>query len=552
MKINIDNRYAALSSTEEDADLESQEYGSAGHGVGIIGVGGQLALLKKCDNLAEGLRRIILLEQDSGINYSPSDAPAGFSAKLQHERQYADADAVGSDGLEKKLPPRLGDFTFSFPSPLTERTKATRGVATTRTRTIAAAQKAAASLLEPPTTSHNVRCIVGDGNKAVVLSPPSSSASFTSHSPLVLSHGEESAEQKFFFWSLAEEEDIDRLYLLNKANSLGQTSSASSRAMLSNRPATVPSPPAQTAPLRSCIPLSPKLIPVLAKGRVPTTPRRPCCKQPPLPKFIPPTTARKLATQGRDIPVCLLPSSIETPASPLVSIDDPARMEKTREKRKGEGKESWYDGLSSSAERNNDTGVVERRREESWLKQELLRMWKESGDDSSSSTVTTPTASIGSERRRPELTKMSSVFSTMTGGEDDAKVVDAGWLEYIMIPPPIDYENGQGAVGKGNEKFEVPVITSVVAPAGFEDEDKGTKRVSGSDVFADGERKEEGEEEEGLLVELLDEREMEIGIENIAGGREGGGLADDLDLASEMEMGESWGWDVINRVEAYD
>lgn len=510
--------------------------------MGIIGVGG--------DNLYEGLGRIIMLEQDSGINYSPGDAPADFSTKMQQERKYADPDTTGYDGWKEKLPPRLSDFTFSFPSTLTETNTTTRRIATTRTRTTAAA----ASLLDPPITSHNNRCIVGDGNKAVVLSPPSASASFTSHSPLVLFRGEESAEQKLFSSSRAGEEDISLRYMLNRANSLSQTPS---RAMLSSRPA-VPSPPAQVAPLRPSIPLSSKLIPKLIKGRIPVTPPRPFYNPLPLPKFVPPAAARKLAMQGRGIPVCLSASSIDTTAPPLLSIEDPARMEKTKEKRKREENESGYYGLSSSAAiGGNDGGVLKKKmmvsRWGSWLEQELPRMWKVSGDDSSSSsssTITTPTALIGSERRRPGMMKMSRDFSTMTGGgsEDNAKVVDAEWLEYIMIPPRIEFGQGQGAVGNGNVKFEVAVIASVVAPAGFDDEDKGARKVTGSDIFADEERKEI--EEEGWLVKLFGEREIEI--ENIAGGREGGGLGDELELASEMEMGESWGWDAISRVEAYD
>lgn len=557
-KTNIDNRYAALSSTEEDADFESQKYGSAGYGVGIR-VGGELALrrLKNCDNLDEGLGRIILLEQDSGNNYSPGDAPAGISTKARQERQYADADAAGSDGWKKKILPRLSDFIFSFPSPLTDTTrKTTRGVATTRTRTRTIA--AAASLLDPPAISYSNRCIVGDGNNAVVLSPPSSRASFTCHSH-VLFRGEESAEQKLFPSSLVGEKDISRRYLSNMAISLSQTSSASSRAILSSRPAAVP-PPAQEAPLRPCIPLSSKLIPILAKGRIPVTPPRPCYNQLPLPKFIPQVVARKLATQGQRIPVCLPASIIDITAPSLFSIDVPARMDKAREKRKGEAKElGRYYRRSSSAVKRNYARIVKKKmkmmRGGSWLEQELLRMWKESGDSSSSSsspsTITTPTALIGSERRRPGMLKISRVFSTMTGGgvggEDDARVVDAGWIEYVMISPPINYEKGQRAVGNCNEKFEVPVITSIVTPARFEDEDNGTKKVTGNDNFAGGKGKEG--EVEGLLIDLFGEREIEI--ENIAGGREGGGLGNDLELASEMEMGESWGWDVISRVEAY-
>lgn len=537
--------------------------------MGIIGVGGELALrrLKKRGNLDEGFGRIILLEQDSGINHSPCDAPAGFWTKMRQDRQYADADAAGSDGWKKKLPPRLTEFTFSVPSPLTETTKKTTGgMTTTRTRTIAAAaREAAASLLDPPTKDYNNRCILGDRNKAVVLSPPSSKASFTSHSPHVLFRGEESAERKLSFPSLAGEEDLSRRYLLNKAHNPRRTSSVSSRATLFSRPAAVPSPPAQKLPLRPCIPLSSKPISILATERVSVTPPRPCCNPLPLPKFIPPAAARKLATQGRRIPVFLHASSIDTTAPPLSSIDDSARMDKAREKMKGEEKGSGgYYGLSSSAVRRKDGRVVKKKmmmmtgRRRSWLEEELLRMWKESGDDSSPSsspsstsfTITAPTTLIRSKRKRPGMLKKSRVFSTMIGGgcgcgcgseEDDSKVVDAGWLEYIMISPPIDFGPGQGG-GDGNEKFEVPVITSDVALARFEDEDEGTKRETGNDILAEGEGKEE--EGEGLLVELF---------ENIAGGQEGGGFGDDLGLlASEMEMGECWGWDVISRVEAYD
>lgn len=333
--------------------------------MGIIGVGGELALqrLKKRGNLDEGFGRIILLEQDSGINHSPGDAPAGFSTKMRHDRQYADADAAGSDGWKKKLPPRLTDFTFSVPSPLTEiKKKTTRGMATTRTRTIAAAaaaREAAASLLDPPIISYNNRCIVGNGDKAVVLSP-SSKASFTSHSPHVFFRGEESAELKFSSSFLAGEEDLSRRYLLNKANNPSQTSSASSMAMLSSRPAAVPSPPAQEVPLWPCIPLSSKPISILATGRVSVTSPRPCDNPLPLPKFILPAAARKLATQGRRMPVCLhTSSSIDPSASPIFPIDGSARMDKAREKRKGEGKGSGgYYGLSSSALRRDRKSVV--------------------------------------------------------------------------------------------------------------------------------------------------------------------------------------------------
>lgn len=575
-KSNIDNRYAALSSTEEDADFESQEYGSAGYGVGIIGVG-ELALrrLKKCGNLDEGFGRIILLEQGSGINHSPGDAPAGFSNIMRQDRQYADADAAGSDGWKKNLPPRLTYFTFSVPSPLTEITKMPiRGMAKTRTRTIAAAatveaaREAATSLLDLPTISYNNRCIVGDGNKAVVLSPPSFNSAFASHSPHFLVRGEESAEPKLSSSSLAGEEDLSRRrYLLNKAGNPSQTSSASSMAMLSSRPATVPSPPAQEVSLRPCIPLSSKPISILATGHpVSITTPRPCYNPLPLPKFIPSAAARKVATQGRRIPVCLHGRSIDTTSSPLLSIDDPA---KAREKRKGEEMVSGggYE-LSSSTLRRKDARAVRKKkmvmkeRRGSWLVEELLRMWKESGDDSSPlpfppSTVTAPTTLVRSERKRPELLKKSRGFSTITvggcdydGWEDDAKVVDAGWLEYVIISAPIDFGQGQGGMSKGNEKVEVPIITSaVVGLARFEDEDEGPTRVGGNDILEDGDgnekEKEEEEEGEGLLVELF---------ENIVGGQEGGGgLGDDLELvASEMEMGESWGWDVISRVEAYD
>ena len=561
--------------------------------MGIIGVAGELALrrLKKRGNLDEGLGRIILLEQDSGINHRPGDAPAGFSTKMRQDRQYADADAdaAGSDGWKKKLPPRLTDFTFSVPSPWTETTakKTTRGMATTRARTIAAAWEAAASLLDPPTISYNNGCIVGDGNKAVVLSPPSSKAPFTSHSPHVLFRGEESAEEKLSSSSLAAEEDLSRRYLWNKANTSSRTSSASSRAMLSSRPAAVPSPPAQEVPLLPSIPLSSKPISILATGRVSITPPpRPCYSPLPLPKLSPPAAARKLATKGRRIPVCLHASSIDITAPPLFSIDDPARIDKARERRKGEEIGSGGNhGLSSSAARRKDARAVKKKmmmmmgRRGSWLEEELLRMWKESGDDSSSSspspspctssTISAPTALIRSERKRPGMLKKSRVFSTKTGGgcgcggeeEDDAKVVDAGWLEYIMISPPIDFGQGQGKVGKGSEKFlEVDVITSVVGLARFEHEDEEeTKRENGNYIWvADSgegevkgmgkgkEEEEEDEGEEGLLVESF---------ENIAGRQEGGGLGDDSELVAsemEMEMGESWGWDVISRVEAYD
>lgn len=520
--------------------------------MGIIGVGGELALrrLKKCDNLDERLGRITLLEQDSGINYSPSDSPADFLTKLQQEQQHSDADAAGYNGW-KKLPPGVSDFTFSFPSTLTETYTTARGMATTRSRTIAAAS----SLLDPRSISHNNGCIVGDGNKAVVLSPPSASASFTSHSPHVLFRGEESAEQNLFPSSLAGEADMSLRYLLEKANSLSQASLASSRVMLSSRPA-FPSRPAQVAPLRPCTLLSSKHIPILTKGRIPDTPTRLCYNSLPLQKFILPAAARKLRTRGRGISVSLPAGSIDTTAPPFGSIDDPARMEQTKEKREVEEKESGYYGLPLSPSRRNDAGVLKNKKLAmtggSWPEQELLRMWKDSGEDSSSSsTITTPTALIGSERRRPGTMKKSRAFSTMArggGGEDDAKVVDADWLEYIMIPPRINFGQGQGAVRNGNEKFDVPVITSIVAPTGFEDEDKGAKRVTGNDIFADGDRN--GEEEKDLLVELFGERETEI--ENLSGGREGRGLGDDLGLASKMEMGESWGWDIISRVEAYD
>lgn len=508
--------------------------------MGIIGVGGELALrrLKKYDNLDEGLGRITLLEQDSGINYSPGDAPADFLTKLQQEQRYPDADAAGYNGW-KNLPPGASDFTFSFPSTLTETYTTARGMATTRSRTIAAAS----SLLDPPIISHNNGFIVGDGNKAIVLSPPSASAPFTSHS----------AEQNLFSSSLAGEADISLRYLLEKANSLSQASLASSRAMLSSRPA-FPSLPAKVPPLRPCTLLSSKHIPILTKGRIPVTQIRLCYNPLPLPKFILPAAARKLRTRGRGIPVSLPAGSKDTTAPPFGSIDDPARIEKTKEKRKGEEKESGYYGLSLSVVTRNDARGLKNKRMVmtggSSPERELLRMWKDSGEDSSSSssTITTPTASIGSERRRQGMMRKSRVFSTGGGGEDDAKVVDAEWLEYTMISPRINFGQGQGAVGNGNEKFDVPVINSIFAPAEFEDEDKGAKRVTGNDIFADGDRK--GEEEKGLLVELLGEREIEI--ENISGGREGGGLGDDLGLASKMEMGESWGWDIISRVEAYD
>lgn len=571
-KTNIDNRYAALSSTEEDADFESQEYGSAGYGVDIIGVGGELALrrLKKRGNLDEGFGRIILLEQGSGINHSPGDAPAGFSTGMRQDRQYKDADAAGSDRWKKMLPPSLADFTFSVPSLLTEITKKPkRGMATTSTRTIAAAatveaaQEAATSLLDPPTIPYNNRCIVGDGNKALVWSPPSSNAAFSPHSPHALFRGQESAEPKFSSSSLAGGEDLSRRYLLNNAKNPSQTSSASSMAMLSSRPAAVPSPPAQEEPLRPCIPLSSKPIPILATGQVSVTTSRPSYNPLPLPKSMPSAAARKVATQGQRIPVCLLQArSIDTTASPLFSIDDPA---KAGEKRKGEEKGSGgFHELSSWTLRRKDARAVKKKkiamieRKGSCLVEELLRMWKESGDDSSpsSSTLTAPTTLIRSERKRLGMLKKSQVFSTIIGGgcdcdgwEDDAKVVDAGWLEYIMISAPIDFGQGQGGTSKGNEKFEVPIITSTVVGHGlarFEDEDEGAKRVAGDDILADGDGKEKGEEWEGLLVEFF---------ENIAGGQERGGgeFGDDLELlASEMEMGESWGWDVISRVEAYD
>lgn len=597
--------------------------------MGIIGVGGELALRrlkKRGSNLDEGFGRIIMLEQDSGIiNHSPGNAAAavGFSTKTQRQdRQYAaDADAAGagSDGWKKKkLPPRLTDFTFSVPSPLT--TEITKKTTRARTRTIAAAaaaarEAAAASLLDRPIISsfnNNNRCIVGNGdgnNKAVVHLSPSSKASFTPpHSPhvLFLGGGEESAEVKFSSSSClalagGEKEDLScRHYLLNnKANNKPSHTSSSSASssmeiLSSSRPATtVPSPSAQEVPLRPCIPLSSsKPISIF-------TPPRPCYNSPllPLTKFILPAAAvckLATATQGRRIPICLhttTDSSIEdTTASPLFSsIDDhPAgpRMDKAREKKR-KGEEISSSALSRRKDARPRVVTMKKKmmmmmgkRGPSWPEEELLRMWKESGDDSSpftspcpstststSSTVIAPTTLIRtSERKRPGmLLKKSRLFPTMTGGgscgcsgwEDDAEVVvDAGgWLEYILIPsPPIHYDGqGQGGVGvgKGIEKSEIPVITSVVALAGLEsNEDEGAKRVIGigNDILAvaGGDGKEEEEEGEGLLVDLF---------ESIAAGGQGGGggLEDDLDLlASEMKMGESWGWDVISRVEAYD
>lgn len=536
--------------------------------MGIIGVG-ELALrrLKRRGNLDEGFGRINLPDQGSGINHSPGDGPADFSTKMWQDRKYADADAAGSDGWKKKLPPRLTDFTFSVPSPLTEiKKRPIRGMATTRTRTIAAAatveaaREAATSLLDPPTISYNNICIVGDGNKAVVLSPPSSNAAFASHSPHVLFRGKESAESKLSSSSPTGKEDLGRHYLLNKAGNPSQTSSAYTMSMLSIRPAAVPSPPAQEVPLRPCISLCSEPISILATGQVSVTIPRPCYNPLPLPKLILSAAARKVAIQGRRIPVCLHARSIDTSASPLLSIDDPA---KAREKRKGEemGSEECY-GLSSSTLRRKDARAVKKNkmlmkeRRGSWLVEELLRMWKESGDDSSPlpfspSTVTAPTT-LRSERKRPEMLKKSLGFSTITGGgcdcdgwEDDAKVVDAGWLEYVIISAPIEFGQGQGGMSKGNEKVEAPIITSaVLGLAKFEDEDEGPTRVGGNDILVDGDVKEKEGEEEGLLVEFF---------ENITGVQEGGGLGDDLELvSSEMEMGRSWGWDIISRVEAYD
>lgn len=205
--------------------------------------------------------------------------------------------------------------------------------------------------------------------------------------------------------------------------------------------------------------------------------------------------------------------------------------------------------------------------------------------DSSSSSSPPTTLIGGSERRRSGVTKTSRVFSPLGDvsgdcgdgdgdGEDSKPKVavaeeEAGWLEFIVMPPRFEFGNGKG-------KVEVVIaFVSVGAAAGVRDgngdEEAGKKRGVGDDLFADhgeeeeeeegllvklfkgieigggrddGREKEEEEEEEegeGLFVELF--REIEIENEN---GREGN---DELGEESEIGGG-SWGWDVINRVEA--
>lgn len=487
-----------------------------------------LRRLRACDNLDEGLG--ILLEQDSDINID-HDAPNPSSNMKQDQERAADADGWEEEGWRMKLaPPRLNDFTFSYPSPLTETTTTSAATATTR-KMKTGADPEAASLPDPPTISANNRYI--DDNKAVVLSPLPSGGAPSSFASFLLDlfrgndgEGKELAEQILFSSLAGNEGDESIRYFLNKA-SLNQTSSAK----LATRPAALQAPPAP-APRPCCIPLSSS-------------------------KFIPPA-ARKLTIQGR-IPV-RLPASIKDTTPPRKMMEKKSKEEEV---------ESSYYGLSSAV-REDGVSTLTTLMRGGWPEQgPRSSMWKNSDDDDYPFS-STPTALIeGGERRRSGMIKMSRIFSPLGGdkGEDGkpnvaAEEEEAGWLEYIMMPPSFDFGNGNG-------KVEVAVVSG--GAAGVGDEGGGKRRGDGDDLFADhGDGEEEEEEEEnGLLVELFKEieigggwdngeegeeeeaffvelyREIEIEIEN---GREGNELGDELE--SESEIGGGGGWDIINRVEA--
>lgn len=504
IKTNADNRYAALSSTKEDAGFQSQEHGSSGYGV-CVGVGGGLLTVqqglrnkKKCEKSdEEGLRRIVLLEQDSGINID-HDAPNPSNNKEKEQGNLADAD--GKEGWRMNMaPPRLDDFTFSFPSPLTEtRTiPATTGMATTR-KSKTVVDPEAAFLPDQPTLSGNKRYY--DGNKAVVvLAPPFSFVAFL----LDLRRrndggGKELAEQILFSSLAGNEEEIIR-YFLDKA-SLYQTS----------RP--IPTP--LELPRPCCIPLSPELVA---------------------------PAARKLMTMQRLIPTRLPANSVgNTPPSMMI-----------KEESKGEEKASACYGPSSAARWNDFWALTAFMRGGRPDQGARSRMWKISDDDDRSSSSTALTALIGgSERRGSEPIKISreSPLQGLGGdcGHRDDEVTkpkvagldeeEVGWLEYIIIPRRFDFGQGQGVVGNGNGKVEIPVVTRA---DGDGNEQEGKRRGGGEDLFVGHVDEEEEYEEKGLLVELS----LDIEIEN---GRDGD------ELESESEMGGSWGWEVINRVEAHD
>lgn len=433
---------------------------------------------KKCDKShEEGLRRINLLEQDSGIDID-HDAPNNTGNRQQQQEHLAGADGWKEGCRVNVAPPGLDDFTFSFPSPLTETTTtlAPTGMATRKTKTAADAE--AASLPDMPTLSANNRYF--DGNKAVVLSPPPSGGAPSSLVTSLLDlfrgndgEGKELAEQILFSSLAGNDEEEAIRYFLNKA-SLYQASR--------------PVPQALALPISS--------------------------------KPVPPASSKLTTMQGW-IPVCLPASSIDnTP---------PGMMMKKNSKEEEE--ESGCYGLSSA--RENDAWALTTLMRGGWPDQGLRSMmWKNGDDDNDRSS--NPALIGGSERRRSGMIKMSLVFSLLggvggdcgNGDDEDAKPKravakeeeEAGWLEYIVIPPRFDFGQGQGAARNGNGKVGVTVVAGVAG---------------------DGDEEEEEEEDKGLLGGLFEE------IEIIGNEREGD------ELESESEIGGVWGWDVINRVEAY-
>lgn len=473
--------------------------------MGIIeggGGGGLLALQRrlekkkkqKCDdNDDEGRSdeegpRGILLEQVSGI-----DAPDFLTeeAGQQQERRYADADAdvEGYCGLKEGG----SEMNMAPPSP----SDFAFSFPSALTKTIIGMAMTKTTVVVAPEADP-----LPDLPIAESISFVNGNNKDCDAKTIILS-------RPFFCDEEFEQRSLSYGEVIRCLNKAGQTS-----AMLSNRRAF----PAPGSRPRACVPL-PKLVPpttgriLLLTERIPVTPSPtwPSCI--PLSKLIPPLTAGKL-TKGRIIPNGSNSMDIG-PA--IVSL-----MKKSKEQ------ELRY-GLSSAV--RNDGAVRGGWREQGcWMR-------KESGDPSSSSSTTT----LISEGR--SVMEMSRVFSTLCGGEDgmDGKVAEeeAEWvsLEYTMIPRRFDFDFDFGnGNGNGNGKFEVGLALVV---AGFGDEG-ASRKVIGDDLF-DG--NEDEEEEEDLCVEVF--REIEIENEN-GGGREGGELVEEL----ESEMGG--GWDVINRVDAWD